>query len=75
MGKDKVELKGIYYRAVAPLTFVDLNGKEVKSQGNILVQGAETKLPPLILPFEPEKVYFNKDGEILAEDLLVNASW
>ena len=74
-GKDKVELPGVYYRGVAPLTFVDANGKETKTAKSFLVQGAETKLPPMIVPDEPDQVYFNKDGEILAEDGLVNRSW
>ena len=74
MGSDKTELKGVYYRGVAPLTFIDLNGKEVKSAKPMLVQGAETPFK-LIVADEPEQVFFNKDGEILAEDLLINQSW
>ena len=74
MGAEKTELKGVYYRGVAPLTFVDLNGKEVKSAKPMLVEKAETPFK-LIVADEPEFVYFNKDGEILAEDLLVNQSW
>jgi aminopeptidase N len=74
MGKDKIELKGVYYRGVAPLTFVDLNGKEVKSAKPMLVQGPETPFK-VIVADEPEQVYFNKDGEILAEDTLTNKSW
>ena len=73
-GKDKTELKGVYYRGVAPLSFVDLNGKETKSAKPLLVQGAETPFR-VIVPDEPERVFFNKDGEILAEDLVVNSSW
>ncbi|HEX4824665.1 MAG TPA: M1 family aminopeptidase [Candidatus Polarisedimenticolaceae bacterium] len=73
-GKDKVTLKDVYYRGVAPLSFVDLNGKETKSAKPLLVQGPETPFR-VIVPDEPEKVYFNKDGEILAEDLVVNTSW
>ena len=41
---------------------------------DMLVQGAETPFK-LIVAEEPEQVYFNKDGEILAEDLLINQSW
>jgi hypothetical protein len=73
-GEDKTELKGVYYRGVAPLTFVDLGGKETKSARPMLVQGAETPFK-VIVADEPEQVYFNKDGEILAEDLLINQSW
>jgi PhoPQ-activated pathogenicity-related protein len=40
----------------------------------LLVQGAETPFR-VIVGEEPEQVLFNKDGEILAEDLLVNRSW
>jgi len=74
LGEDKTELKGVYYRGVAPLTFVDLNGREVKSAKPMLVQGAETRFK-LIVADEPEQVYFNKDGEILAGNLLINQSW
>lgn len=73
-GKDKTELPGVYYRGVAPLTFVDANGKETKTARPLLVQGAETPFR-LIVPDEPYQVIFNKDGEILAEDTLVNRSW
>jgi len=74
MGTDKTELKGVYYRGVAPLTFVDLNGKETKSAKPMLVQGAETPFK-VIVAEEPAQVFFNKDGEILAEDTLINRSW
>jgi hypothetical protein len=73
-GKDKTEMPGVYYRGVAPLTFVDANGKETKTEKKYLVQGPETKFA-LIVADEPEQVLFNKDGEILAEDGLVNRSW
>ena len=73
-GKYNDPMPGVYYRGVAPLTFIDLNGKEVKSAKPLLVQGAETPFK-VIVADEPEFVYFNKDGEILAEDLLVNKSW
>jgi hypothetical protein len=74
MGEDKTELKGVYFKGVAPLTFIDLNGKEVKSAKGMLVQGAETPFK-VVVADEPEQVYFNKDGEILAEDLLINQMW
>jgi hypothetical protein len=73
-GADKTELKGVYYRAVAPLTFIDANGKETKASKPILVQGPETPFR-VIVGEDPEQVLFNKDGEILAEDLLINRSW
>ena len=74
MGEDMTELKGVYYRGVAPLTFVNLDGKEVKSAKPLLVQNAETSFK-VVVAEEPESVYFNKDGEILAKDLLINQSW
>jgi len=74
MGEDKTELKGVYFRGVAPLTFVDLNGNEAKSAKPLLVQTAETPFK-VIVADEPEFVYFNRDGEILAEDTLINRSW
>ncbi len=74
MGLDKTEIPGVYFKGVAPLTFIDLNGKEVKSQKPMLVQGAETPFK-VIVADEPEQVVFNKDGEILAEDPLTNKSW
>jgi aminopeptidase N len=72
-GKEKVELKGTYYRAVAPLTFVAHNGKKFKSKP-LLVQGAETPFKMKIAD-EPAEVHFNFEGEILAHDVLVNRSW
>ena len=74
VGKQNIELPGVYYRAVAPLTFVTAGGKELKSAKPILVQGAETPFK-LKIAEEPVEVYFNKDGEILAQDVLVNRSW
>jgi peptidase M1-like protein len=73
-GKYKETMPGVFYRGVAPLTFIDANGKEVKEAKPRLVQGAETPFK-VIVADEPEQVLFNKDGEILAEDLLVNRSW
>lgn len=73
-GKDKTLLKGVYYRGVAPLTFVDANGKEYKSPSKLLVQGPETPFR-VIIGIDPLKVYFNKDNEILALDELVNQNW
>jgi aminopeptidase N len=74
MGADKTELKGVYYRGVAPLTFIDANGKETKSAKPLLVQGPDTQFRVLVAD-EPDQVFFNKDGEILAEDTLINQSW
>jgi hypothetical protein len=74
-GKFKQVLPGVYFRAVAPITFVTYDGKEFKTPKPLLVQGPETKIPPLKVPEEPVQVIFNKDGEILSHDLLVNKSW
>lgn len=74
-GKYRQVLPGVYFRAVAPITFVTYDGKEFKTPKPLLVQGPETKIPPLKVPEEPVQVIFNKDGEILAHDLLVNKSW
>ncbi len=67
-------MSALIYRGVAPLTFVTLDGKELKSAKPILVQGAETPFR-VIVAEEPAQVFFNKDGEILAEDTLINRSW
>ncbi len=88
-GKYRDVMPGVYYRGVAPLTFVDANGKEMgpdkmtvvtpdgkeqKTNGKIIVQGAETPFR-FIVADEPAQVFFNKNGEILAEDTLINRSW
>jgi hypothetical protein len=73
-GKDKEPMPGVFYRGVAPLTFVTPDGKALKSAKSILVQGAETRFR-VIVQAEPAQVFFNKDGEILAEDTLINRSW
>ncbi len=73
-GKYRDVMPGVYYRGVAPLTFVTPDGKERKSAKPILVQGAETPFR-VIVADEPAQVFFNKDGEILAEDTLINRSW
>jgi hypothetical protein len=73
-GKYRDVMPGVYYRGVAPLTFVTPDGKELKSAKPILVQGPETPFR-VIVADEPAQVYFNKDGEILAEDTLINRSW
>ncbi len=73
-GKGKEPMPGVFYRGVAPLTFVTPDGKELKSAKSILVQGAETRFR-VIVQAEPAQVFFNKDGEILAEDTLINRSW
>jgi hypothetical protein len=88
-GKFKDEMPGVYYRGVAPVTFVNADGKELgpdqitvatadgkeqKSNGRLIVQGPETPFR-FIVADEPTQVFFNKHGEILAEDTLINQSW
>jgi aminopeptidase N len=73
-GKSETELPGVYFRALAPLTFVTADGKEFKSAKPLLVEAAETPFR-LKIAQKPVAVYFNKDGEILAHDVLVNQSW
>ncbi len=73
-GKSETELPGVYFRALAPLTFVTADGKEFKSSKPLLVEAAETPFK-LKLAQKPAQVFFNKDGEILAHDVLVNQSW
>jgi hypothetical protein len=88
-GKYKDVMPGIYYRGVAPLTFVNANGKELgpdqimaatadgkeqKSNGRLIVQGPETPFR-FVVADEPTQVFFNRRGEILAEDTLINQSW
>lgn len=73
-GVEKAELPGVYFRAVAPLTFVGPDGKKFKSSGKVLVQGPETPFQ-MKLAQEPTEVLFNDDGEILAQDVLYNRNW
>jgi len=72
-GKFKEEMPGVYYGAFGRLTFVSQKGKEFKSP-YFLVNGPETPFK-FKVPEEPVEVAFNKDGEILAHEVLVNRSW
>ncbi len=73
-GKEKNEMAGVYYRALGYLTFVGHDGKQFRTPKPLLVEGAETPFR-LKIPTEPAQVAFNKEGEILAHDTLVNRSW
>jgi hypothetical protein len=73
-GKNREPMPGVFFRGVAPLTFVTPDGRELKSTKSILVQGSETRFR-VVVAQEPAQVFFNKDGEILAEDTLINRSW
>jgi aminopeptidase N len=73
-GKNRTPMPGVFFRGVAPLTFVTPRGRELKSTRSILVEGPETRFR-VIVTEEPARVFFNKDGEILAEDTLIDRSW
>lgn len=83
-GKKEVEMPGVYYRSRGWLTFEFADGKQMKYPAApksateqvkaFLVDGPETPFK-VKLPEKPVAVYFNKDGEILAHDTLVNQSW
>ncbi len=72
MGLKKTELDGIYFRGVVPITVTGSDKKEY--QVKLLVEGPETPFG-FKLPVEPKAIEFNKDGEILAHDILVNRPW
>jgi aminopeptidase N len=84
-GKDEVELPGVFHTAAGRLTFEFENGDKVvwparpktaKDAPKLwVVKGPETTFKIPGLPEKPVAVYFNKDGEILAHDVLVNRSW
>jgi hypothetical protein len=84
-GKDKVELPGVFFTAAGWLTFELKDGKKVvwpprpknaqESPKLWVVKGAETPFKVPGLPDKPIAVYFNKDGDILAQDVVVNQSW
>ena len=84
-GKKNIELPGVYFKTRAFLTFEFADGKQMrwpakpKNPGEqekmFIVDGAETPLPKIKLPEKPVAVYFNKDGEILAHEILINRSW
>jgi hypothetical protein len=63
---------GVYFTGIVPITVVASKGKEFPAK--IRVQGAETPFQ-FKVPEEPVEVVFNKYGEILAHDVLVNRSW
>lgn len=83
-GKSEVEMPGLYTKSRGWLTFDFADGKAMKwparpkSAGEqekmFLVDGPETSFK-VKLPQKPVQVSFNKDGEILAHDVLVNRSW
>jgi hypothetical protein len=83
-GKSEAEMPGIYYKSRGFLTFEFDGGKAMKwparaknpgeAEKMWVVDGAETPFK-VKLPEKPIAVYFNKDGEILAHDTLVNRSW
>jgi hypothetical protein len=72
-GKGMTEMPGVYYRASAPFTCLAAGGKEMRSKP-LVVEGPETPFK-FKTPLEPVQVIFNKDGEILAQDVLSNTGW
>ncbi|HEX6850777.1 MAG TPA: M1 family aminopeptidase, partial [Candidatus Polarisedimenticolaceae bacterium] len=73
-GENNTEMPGVFFRAVAPMTFVAPDGKKFRSSSKVLVQGPETPFQ-FKLPQEAVEVVFNDEGEILAQDVLYNQSW
>ncbi len=84
-GKEEVEMPGVFYTAAGRLTIEFEGGKKYvwpprpknaqEAPKLFLVKGAESEFTVPGLPEKPVAVYFNKDGEILAHDTLVNRSW
>ncbi len=74
LGLDRAEMPGVYYKGLGRLTFIFHNGKEFTYPKPIKIEGPETPFA-LKIPEEPAEVAFNKYGELLAHDVLVNRSW
>jgi aminopeptidase N len=69
IGTKKDLLEGQYFTAVVPITVVGKSGKEYRIP--LRVQGAKTPFQQK-LPEAPKEVTFNKYGESLAYDVIVN---
>jgi len=72
VGRAKDVMDGVFYRGIVPITVV--GGKDREYPVRIKVEGAETPFQ-FKVPEEPVDVVFNRNGEILARDVLVNQSW
>jgi len=64
----KVVMPDTYYRGVVPITVA---GKKQEYRQRLVVEGPETKFT-LVVPERPQKITLNKEGEILALDVLEN---
>jgi hypothetical protein len=71
-GRNFEVLDGKYYAGVVNVQVLGKKNKEYESR--ILIQGAETPFK-LKVPEKPLEVALNKDGGILAHDVVVNQSW
>jgi len=67
----KYELPGTYYRGVVPVTVV---GRKQEYAKRLVVEGPETPFT-LVVPEQPVEIFLNRNGDILAHDVLVNRSW
>ena len=70
IGKEQEPVPNVYYRNVGAITVTDKKGTEYPPV-RFIVEGAETEFQ-FKVPEEPLEVAFNKYGEILAHDVLVN---
>ena len=70
IGKEKHPVPNVFYRNVGHVTVTDKKGTEYPPV-RFVVEGAETEFQ-FKVPGEPLEVAFNKYGEILAHDVLVN---
>jgi hypothetical protein len=69
IGQKKDLLEGQYFTAIVPITVVGKSGKEYRIP--LRIQGAKTPFQQK-LPEAPKEVTFNKYGESLAYDVIVN---
>jgi aminopeptidase N len=70
VGKEKTPVPDVFYRHVGHITVTDRKGTEYPPV-RFIVEGEETPFQ-FKVPKEPYEVAFNKYGEILAHDVLVN---
>lgn len=73
LGKDMVEMPGVYFDTLGRISIKTFKGQIIRANPRP-VRGAETAFS-YKFPEEPADVFFNKDGEILAYDVLYNRSW
>jgi len=56
---------------VVPVTVV---GRKQEYAKRLVVEGPETPFT-LVVPEQPVEIFLNRNGDILAHDVLVNRSW